>query len=122
MPELPEGRTVRFGDTEFTFSVATTGVELMKGLGGVTSLDPYDGMLFDFGTNFSMHMWAKGLTFPIDVAFLDEDGTVTQFGRLDPGSELSFTLASDIPGRYALEVPVGFFETHDITVGSKFDL
>ncbi len=71
MSELPEGRVVRFGEKEFTFSVATTGVELMKGLGGVDSLDPFDGMLFDFGTRFDMHMWAKGLTFPIDLAFLD---------------------------------------------------
>ena len=122
MSELPEGRTVRFGEKEFMFSVATTGVELMKGLGGVTSLDPFDGMLFDFGTNFSMHMWAKGLTFPIDVAFLDEDGTILQFGHLDPDTELSFTLASDVPGRYALEAPVGFFETHNIVVGTQFDL
>lgn len=122
MFEFPEGRTVRFGKKEFMFSVATTGRQLMKGLGGVDSLDPFDGMLFDFGTSFNIHMWAKGLTFPIDVAFLDQDGTVLQFGHLDPNMELSFTLISDFPGRYALEVPVGFFETHQITIGTKFDL
>ena len=122
MTELPEGRTVRFSDKEFKFSVASNGVELMKGLGGVTDLDPYDGMLFDFGTNFNMHMWSKGLTFPVEVAFLDSDGVVMQIGRLDPSEERSFDLSSDSPGYYALEVPVGFFESNEIAIGSKFEL
>jgi len=122
MPELPKGKMVRFQDKEFLFSVAETGLELMKGLGGLDSLTPYDGMLFDFGTNFEIHMWAKGLTFPIEVAFLDEEGRVSQLGKLDPDSEISFSLASSAPRRYALEVPVGFFQAHNITIGSKFDL
>lgn len=122
MAELPEGRTVKFSDKEFTFSVASRGVDLMKGLGGITDLDPYDGMLFDFGTNFNIRMWSKGLVFPVEVAFLDSDGVVMQIGKLDPSEERSFDLASDSPGYYALEVPVGFFENNGIAIGSKFEL
>ncbi len=122
MPELPEGKIVRFGKKEFTFSLASTGLELMRGLGGVTSLEPFDGMLFDFGCQYDIHMWAKNLFFPIDVAFLDENGVVLQFGRLDPKAERSFTLKAIAPGRYALEVPVGFFEENDIKIGDTFQL
>jgi len=122
MPELPEGKIVRFGDKEFNFTLASNGLELMRGLAGVTSLEPYDGMLFDFGCQFDIHMWAKNLLFPIDVAFLDEDGTVLQFGRLDPNGEQSFTLKARVPGRYALEVPVGFFEDKGIQLGSRLEL
>jgi len=49
MPELPEGKQYTLGDKEFNFSLCTTAVELMRGLGGVASLEPFDGMLFDFG-------------------------------------------------------------------------
>jgi uncharacterized membrane protein (UPF0127 family) len=122
MQQLPEGRTVRFGQAEFNFAVAETGVELMRGLGGVTSLTPYDGMLFDFGRRFGIHLWAKNLFFPIDVAFLDEDGTVLEFGSLDPDTESSFTLKASVLSRYALEVAVGFFEANNIQLGDKLEL
>jgi len=122
MRKLPEGRTVRFGQTEFNFAVAETGVELMRGLSEVTSLESYEGMLFDFGGPFGIHLWAKGLHFPIDVAFLDEDGVVLEFGSLDPDMESSFTLKASVLSRYALEVPVGFFEANNIRIGDKFEL
>lgn len=122
MRELPEGKTIICGEKQFLFSIASTGSELMKGLGGIDNLGSFDGMLFDFGTNFNIYMWAKGLTFPIDVAFLNENGAVVQFGHLDPDMELSFTLRANTPSRYALEVPVGFFENNNIIINSKFDL
>ena len=122
MLELPEGKIVRFGEKEFNFSLASDGLTLMQGLGGVASLEPYDGMLFDFGCQFNIHMWAKNLIFPIDIAFLDEDGTVLQFGRLDPNTERSFTLKANAPGRYALEVPVGFFTENNIQLGDTLEL
>jgi len=122
MPELPAGKLVKFGEKEFNFSLADSALELMRGLGGVTSLEQYDGMLFDFGCQFDIHMWAKNLLFPIDVAFVDADGTVLQFGHLNPDAEQSFTLKADAPGRYALEVPVGFFEEHNIQIGDKLEL
>lgn len=122
LQRLPEGKIVRFGQEEFNFSRASTGLELMRGLSGVDSLEPYDGMLFDFGCQFDIHMWAKNLLFPVDVAFLDEDGTVLQFGHLNPNTETSFTLKATAPGRYALEVPVGFFEDNNIQIGDKLAL
>ncbi len=122
MPELPAGKIVKFGDKEFNFSLASNGLQLMRGLGGVTSLEPYDGMLFDFGCQYDIHMWAKNLLFPIDVAFLDEDGVVLQFGHLDPNTERSFTLKANVPGNYALEVPVDFFKNNDIKIGDKLEL
>lgn len=122
MLELPEGKIVRFKEKEFNFSLASNGLTLMKGLGGVVSLGPYHGMLFDFGCQFDIYMWAKNLCFPVDVAFLDEEGTVLQFGHLDPNTERSFTLKANIPSRYALEVPVGFFEKQGITIDTKLEL
>ncbi len=116
MPELPTGRKFSLGDKEFNFSLATTGPELIRGLSGVASLDPFDGMVFDFGCKFSPIMTPKGLLFPVDVAFVTDYGEVVEIYRLDP--EYGFTQAAtrkDI--QYALEVPVGFFDLHGVAIG-----
>ena len=122
MGELPQGKIIQFKDKEFNVSVADNGITLMRGLSGAESLEPYDGMLFDFGMNFRMNMWAKNLKFPLGVAFLSEEGVVMGLGRLDPEDESSFTLEAEEPGRYALEAPIGFFVQNDIKIGDKFDL
>jgi len=122
MRDLPGGRKVFINEKEFNFSLANNGLALMRGLGGVTSMDPYDGMLFDFGQDFPIHMWAKNLKFPIEVAFLDSNGVVTQIGKLDPNTETSFALKSESWNRYALEVPVGFFNANNITIDTQIVL
>jgi len=121
MPELPEGKLVRFEDKEFNFSLATTALELMRGLRGVTSLEPFDGMLFDFGCNFTPIMTPSGLVFPVDVAFITSAGEVVEIHRLDP--ENGFTRSTDRRDiRFTLEVPVGFFEDKGIQIGSSLEL
>jgi uncharacterized membrane protein (UPF0127 family) len=120
MSELPEGKTFVIGEKEFNFSLATTAMELITGLKGVTSLEPYDGMLFDFGQEFFPIMTPKGLLIPVEVAFVSEDGTIREVKRLDPAN--GFDRAATIKVRYALEVPVGFFEEHNIQIGDLISL
>ena len=116
MSELPEGRLYASQGKEFNFSLALTGTELISGLKGAVSLKPYDGMLFDFGCDFSPIMTPKGLKFPVDLAFITSQGEIVDIVRLDPELGLNQgTSRSDI--RYTLEVPVGFFETYSIAVG-----
>ena len=116
MPELPEGRSFTINDLKFKFSVATSALELMHGLRGVTSLEPFDGMLFDFGCNFTPIMTPKGLKFPVDVAFITGNGLIVEIWRLDPEDGFTrSTVRNDI--RFTLEVPVGFFEKNDIQLG-----
>jgi len=120
MLELPEGKPVIIGDKEFNFSLAETGIELMTGLKGVTSLEPYDGMLFDFGQEFYPIMTPKGLVFPVEVAFISEDGVIQEFNKLDPMDGLNRAASKRV--RYTLEVPVGFFVNNNIHVGDTIIL
>lgn len=115
MPELPTGKTVVIGENSFEFSVAESAMELMTGLKGVTSLEPYHGMLFDFGTTMEVIMAPKGLVFPVEVAFITGEGEVLEIKVLDPN--IGFTQASTRPVRYALEVPVGFCAENNIHIG-----
>jgi len=117
MRELPEGKQYFLGDKEFYFSVCRTAVELMSGLSGVASLESFDGMVFDFGCKFSPIMTPKGLLFPVDVAFITDRGEIVEIHRLDPSYGFTQgTVRHDI--QYALEVPVGFFDLHNINIGA----
>lgn len=115
MPELPEGKTIYVNDRTFKVSCAETGVELMTGLKGVASLDPYDAMLFDFGMLMEIIMTPRGCLIPLDVAFISDEGKVEEIKKLDPAN--GFTQSSSMKVRYALEAPVGFFEQNGISVG-----
>jgi len=121
MLELPEGKAVTIGDKEFNFSLAETWQELYTGLKGVTSLEPYDGMLFDFGVKeFYPKMTPKGLVIPVEVAFISEDGVIQEIKTLDPVN--GFWQESSKHARYALEVTVGFFVDNNIHVGDTINL
>ncbi len=119
MPELPEGKVFSIGDKQFNFSVAVTAMELITGLAGVSSLEPFNGMLFDFGMNWPVMMTPKGLVFPVEVAFIGEDGVIREFKKLDPVD--GFMQAATEKVRFALEVPVGFFEENDIEIGDTLE-
>ena len=116
---LPVGNTFTLKEKDFHFSVASTGLELMQGLKGVENLADFDGMLFDFGVSTKAIMTPRGLRFPVDLAFIREDGTITQIERLDPN--LGMLRFASEPVRYALEVPVDFFEKNNIKIGDIFD-
>jgi len=119
MQVLPEGKAFAIKDKEFKFSIATRAIDLMRGLKGVSVLDPYHGMLFDFGVEMAVIMTPKGLLMPVEVAFLSEDMEIRETSILDP--VLGFTRASSMPVRYALEVPMRFFEEHNLEIGDRFE-
>lgn len=122
MPGLPDGKTVIINEKEFSFSVASTGLELMRGLSGVTDLTPHHGMLFDFGCDFKAIMHPRGLKLDIEVAFITSEGEIVEIGSLLQDMYPNFLLYAPVPVRYVLEVPVGFFEQNNLKVGDKINL
>jgi hypothetical protein len=115
MHELPAGKTIVINDRSFEVSCAVTGMELMTGLKGVKNLEPFDGMLFDFGQSMEIIMTPRGCLIDLDVAFISAAGRIEEIKVLSPG--YGFTQASTMRVRYALEAPVGFFEQNCISVG-----
>jgi len=120
MSTLPKGKLFSIAGKEFSFSVATTAVDCLKGLAGISDLDPYDGMLFDFGTSWPIIMTPKGLKFPVEVAFISEEGLIKEIKKLDPAD--GFTQATVGEARFALEVPVGFFKSNGIKIEDTLEL
>jgi len=122
MVSLPESKIVHYKGKTFTFAESKSVMDLMKGLAGIESLEEHevDGMLFDFSTDHDAVMTPRGLQFPVEVAFIDTQGVIQDIQTLEP--RFGHNVFSANPVRYALEVPVGFFEEHNIAVGTRIEI
>jgi len=94
----------RIGNKEWYTDVATLPWELSQGLGGLVEIPLATGMLFDLGIEQTIEVTTVPMLFPLDIAFLSEDMTVTEVYRnVEPG----YIVTSQLPARYFLEVNAG---------------
>ncbi|MFC1930680.1 ArdC-like ssDNA-binding domain-containing protein [Chloroflexota bacterium] len=97
---------VKIRDKEWFTDVATLPWELSQGLGSLAEIPPATGMLFDMGFEQTIEVTTVPMLFPLDIAFLSEDLTVTEIYRdVEPG----YLVTSQVPARYFLEVNAGEF-------------
>lgn len=75
------------------------------------------GMLFVFESEKKASMWMKNTFVPLDVAFIDSKGIITDIKPLHP-HDLSSVGASKVV-KYALEMNQGWFAKHNIRVGDQ---
>jgi len=94
-------------DKQWTVDVASTYSELTQGLGGLPEMTPMTGMLFDLGFEQTIEVTTVPMLFPLDIAFLTEDFSVTE---VYPGVEPGYLVTSQAPARYFLEVNAGELE------------
>ena len=105
---------VTIENKEWFTDVATLPWELSQGLGDLVELPPATGMLFDMGFEQTIDVTTVPMLFPLDIAFLSEDFTVTETYRdIEPG----YMVTSQLPARYFLEVNAG--ELADIEPGAS---
>lgn len=103
---------VTINSSQWQVNVASSQSELLQGLSGLASLTPGTGMLFDFGGERSVTITTNEMLFPIDVAFINSYGVITEILR-DYGPNESCTAIE--PASYMLEVNSG--ELLDVSVG-----
>lgn len=75
------------------------------------------GMLFRFSPPKQASMWMKNTYIPLDVAFIDRNGVITDIKPLQPHDLTSvgtFKLVT-----YALEMNQGWFAAHKIKAGDQ---
>jgi uncharacterized membrane protein (UPF0127 family) len=75
------------------------------------------GMLFKFPRPDYLDFWMRSTYIPLDIAFLENDGTIFQIAEMYPLS--TRRISSKKPCKYALEVNHGWFEKNDLGVGDK---
>ncbi len=119
--ETREGVTIRVGQVDVRVQVARTHEERRRGLQGVTSLAPDEGMLFLYRRPGTRRIWMKGCKIDLDVAFLDEQGRVVQVTTLRaPASdeEAPQAVSSKRPSALVLETNAGWFERNGLGTGT----
>lgn len=93
-----------------------------KGLQNRLSLPDGSGMLFVFPDSEIQSFWMKETFVPLSVGFFDKKGALINIEDMpiEPGPHYA-VYKSLKPAQYALEVPLGWFEHHNIQVGMKLE-
>jgi uncharacterized membrane protein (UPF0127 family) len=103
---------------EVTVELALTNVERNNGLMNRTRLEPDAGMLFIFMDDAPRRFWMKNTLIPLDILFLDADGTIQNIARGHPGVEQP-GYHSLRPARMVLELNAGWCAEHGLQPGAK---
>ena len=102
--------------------IADTQQKRYVGLSETDALDDDEGMLFVHDTQDEYAYVMRDMAFPLDIVFIDADGTVTRIHHAErppagtSGSELTRYRGT---GKYVLEVPLGYTDEHGIEPGDR---
>ena len=97
--------------------VAQTPQEHSIGLMFRTSMPTNDGMLFIFDRPGQQCFWMKNTLLPLSVAFVADDGSITNIEAMKPQTLDSHCSTKDV--RYVLEMNEGWFAKRGIKPGMK---
>ena len=100
--------------------IADTPLKRSVGLMYRKNLDPESGMLFVFPESKSRSFWMKDTHIPLSIAYINEEGVITNIQNMDPLSLDSVPSKGNC--RYALEVNKGWFDNHQIIPGDKVEI
>jgi uncharacterized membrane protein (UPF0127 family) len=114
-----------------TADLAITDEQKAEGLAVKDSLKENEGMLFVYEQPSDQSFWMKDMKFPIDIIWLDSNGTVVHIEQnlqpcisvANPGvSVLNCPVYTpDLEAMYVLETVAGFSQRHNIVNGTKID-
>ncbi len=112
--------TLSINGRPLTVEIAHTNKQRVRGLMYREELDWNRGMLFIFEQEKILSFWMKNTKIPLSIAYLDDEGKVTDIFNMEPYSLNPVT--SRFECKYALEVNQGFFQESGLSVGDRIDL
>ncbi|VCU71296.1 hypothetical protein PIGHUM_03377 [Pigmentiphaga humi] len=112
-------QTLQAGMHLIQAEVAATPSTREKGLMFREQLGPNQGMLFIFDVPGTQCMWMRNTLVPLSVAFIADDGRITNIEDMAPRTEDSHCASQ--PVRYALEMERGWFAKRGLKAGSRID-
>ena len=113
-------------DFELRVYLALTNDQQVKGLSVKDHLKENEGMLFIFEQPTRQGFWMKDMKFPIDIIWLNSNGTVVNIRHSLQPCIMTFdficpTYIPDKDSLYVLETRAGFSKKQGINVGTHFD-
>jgi uncharacterized membrane protein (UPF0127 family) len=123
-PELPKEKLViitRDGARhDFNVEMAITPQQQTVGLMFRPTVAADGGMLFDWGTPHGSQMWMRNTIAPLDMVFINADGTIRSIAENTVPESLA-VIDSRGPVRATLELAAGTTAKLDIRVGDKVE-
>ncbi len=102
----------------FQIEIADTAPARTRGLMQRATLDPRNGMLFDFKRETAIRMWMKNTLIPLDMFFIDANGRIRHIAT-DTVPHSETLIAAPAPARYVLELNAGEAARFGIEVGDR---
>jgi uncharacterized membrane protein (UPF0127 family) len=111
---------ISIGTEKARIQVAIWPAEQQQGLMHRRDLGPNDGMIFIYKKPQIMSFWMRNTPTPLDIGFFDGEGVLREIYPLHSFDETS--VKSKAAAKFALEMPRGWYSTHNVRPGSKLDL
>ena len=114
--------SLKIGDAGTEIEVALSYEEQAQGLMYRGSMPENHGMLFVYTKPQYLQFWMKNTRIPLSIAFLLEDGTISNIENMKPYTgplEPVERYASRLPSVYALEMNQGWFARHGVKEGDR---
>lgn len=113
---------IHLGEACLDVEIANTEASRRQGLMFRKELPDGKGMLFIHDGSQTLSYWMKNTSIPLSIAFFDENSILLNIEEMPPYKDDASlqSFKSIAPARYALEVPQGWFERHNIRPGMKF--
>jgi uncharacterized membrane protein (UPF0127 family) len=109
--------TLQAGMHNIRAEVARTPLQTQTGMMFRREMASHEGMLFVFDGLSRRCFWMKNTLLPLSIAFIADDGRITNLADMQPQSQASH--CSSEPVRYALEMNQGWFDKRGIKPGFK---
>ncbi|MCS7012850.1 MAG: DUF192 domain-containing protein [Chloroherpetonaceae bacterium] len=111
-------RKVRIDTAVVWVEVADRDELRQRGLMFRTELPEDEGMLFVFERPEIQSFWMRNTYIPLDIAFIDEKGRITDIYQMKPLDEEP-RYESSVPVPFAIELNQGWFAKRGIKVGAQ---
>ncbi|MGE5541181.1 MAG: DUF192 domain-containing protein [Bacillota bacterium] len=119
-PHAPAASSLQAGDMQF--EIADTHDKQELGLGNRASIPDNYGMLFVFQKPDRYGFWMKDMLVPIDITWLDTDGSIILIDHSVDPSTYPHAFYPPVPVKYVLETRAGYAKDHNWDVGTKVSL
>lgn len=115
----PNTVKIWIGEVSVQASVADTLPERIQGLSGTPFLPDQVVKLFAFGTAGKHSIWMKDMQYPLDILWLDEEGTIIHIEENVSPDSYPDSFAPSSPALYVIEANAGFTASNTIALGDK---